>query len=118
VTVEAAISLCALITVLGMVLGGISMVTDQLRCTDAARAAARLLARGEHTLAAEALRTLAPRDARMEVRFESGGVVVTVLADAARGLLPVLELRAEAYAAIEPGANQAFTMHERARAPA
>lgn len=116
-TVEAAISLCALITVLGMVLGGVAMVTDQLRCTDAARAAARLLARGEHTLAREAVRTLAPLDARMEVRHEAGGIAVTVSADAARGLLPVFEIRADAYAAIEPGAYRESTISERTRVP-
>lgn len=117
-TVEAAISLCALITVLGMVLGGISIVADQLRCTDAARAAARLLARGEHTAATAAVRRLAPEDARMEVRHEPGGVTVTVLAEAVRGLLPMVEVHAEAYAVTEPGASQTPTTRERARAPA
>lgn len=118
VTVEAAISICALVTIFGMVLAGLSMVIDQLRCADAARAAARLLARGDSSLATEAVRTLAPSRARMVVRHEPGGVLVTVLTDAGSGLLPVVELRAEAFAAIESGQVRAAATKERARAPA
>ncbi len=118
VTVEAAISICALVTVLGLVLAGFSMVIDQLRCADAARAAARQLARGDNSLAEEAVRMLAPRKARMVVRHEPGGVTVTVIADAVAGLLPMVELRAEAYAAMEPGREEAAATKERARAPA
>ncbi|SFB09494.1 hypothetical protein SAMN05216266_104308 [Amycolatopsis marina] len=117
-TVEAAISICALVTILGMVLAGLSMVIDQLRCADAARAAARLLARGDSSLAADAVRTLAPSRARMVVRYELGGVLVTVLTDAGSGLLPVVELHAEAYATIEPGQGREAPTKERARAPA
>lgn len=42
VTVEAAIALFALVTVLALSFAGIAAVADQLRCTDAAREAARL----------------------------------------------------------------------------
>jgi len=44
VTIEAAVALCAFVTVLAMVLAGVSMVLDQIRCVDAAREAARLVA--------------------------------------------------------------------------
>lgn len=46
VTVEAAIALSALTLTLALILGGAVAVIGQLSCADAARAAARLIARG------------------------------------------------------------------------
>ncbi|EAQ00447.1 hypothetical protein JNB_09749 [Janibacter sp. HTCC2649] len=47
VTAEIAVALPALVLVLTLALGAVSVVTDHLRCVDAARVGARLLARGE-----------------------------------------------------------------------
>lgn len=47
VTAEIAVALPALVLVLTLGLGAVAAVTDQLRCVDAARTGARLLARGE-----------------------------------------------------------------------
>lgn len=47
VTAEIAVALPALVLVLTLALGAVAVVTDHLRCVDAARVGARLLARGE-----------------------------------------------------------------------
>jgi Flp pilus assembly protein TadG len=103
VTVEAAIAVCALVVVLGLILGGVAAVADQLRCMDAAREAARLLTRGQRELAEDVVRTIAPRGAVLSVRGEGDTVTVEVAAEPLGGLLPGVHLRAEAYAVLEPG---------------
>ena len=103
VTVEAAIALCALLVALGLILGGVGVVADQLRCTDAAREAARLLARGQRQLAEEAVRKIGPSGSRLAVRGEGGTVTVEVSAEPLDGMLPGLRVRAEAYGVLEPG---------------
>jgi Flp pilus assembly protein TadG len=105
VTVEAAIALCAFVTVLAMVLAGMSMVLDQIRCTDAAREAARLVARGEQDHAADAVREIAPAGATFVVTAKDEGIVVAVRDPAAAGgLLPGVHVAADAYAVPEPDA--------------
>jgi len=47
VTAEIAVALPALLLVLTLALSALSMVSDEVRCVDAARVGARLLARGE-----------------------------------------------------------------------
>lgn len=47
VTAEIAVALPVLVLVLTVALGAVAVVTDHLRCVDAARVGARLLARGE-----------------------------------------------------------------------
>ncbi len=47
VTAELAVALPAVVLVLALCLGGISLGIDQIRCVDAARLGARALARGE-----------------------------------------------------------------------
>lgn len=47
VTAEIAVALPALVLVLTLGLGAVAALTDHLRCVDAARTGARLLARGE-----------------------------------------------------------------------
>ena len=54
VTVEAAIAVCALLVVMGLAAAGLTAVIEQMRCTDAAREAARLTARGERQRGEEA----------------------------------------------------------------
>lgn len=103
VTVEAAIALCALVTVFGLMLGGVAAIADQLRCTDAAREAARLLARGQRQLAEDAVRNIGPAAARLAVRDEGDTVTVEVSAEPLSGMLPGVHLRGEAYAVLEPG---------------
>jgi hypothetical protein len=91
VTAELAVALPALALVLLMCLGAVSLVAAQIRCADAAQAAARLASRGEPAsiVAAVALAT-APRGARVVLRSEPDGLVrVTVIAAARLPGLPV-----------------------------
>jgi Flp pilus assembly protein TadG len=103
VTVEAAISLLSLFLTLAMVCGAAFAVADQLRCTDAAGEAARLITRGERQLAEEAVRNIAPSGSRLVVRAEGDTVTVEVSTEPLGGLLPGLQVRAEAYGVLEPG---------------
>ena len=107
VTVEAAIVLSALTVVLGLVLAAVTAMTGELRCADAAREAARLIARGQLPLAEQVVAELAPPGARLSVEAGVGSVAVTVDAEPAGGLLPGIHLHAEAYAALEPGVADA-----------
>ena len=100
VTIEAAIALCAFISVLALVLAGMSAVFDQLRCTDAAREAARLVARGEQDHAADAVRRIAPPGATYAVTSSGDGIVVDVRET--HDLLPGVDVHADAYAVPEP----------------
>jgi len=101
VTVEAAIALCALVTVLAMALAGVAMVLDQIRCTDAAREAARLVARGEQDRAAAAVHQIVS-DGTLAVVSNGDAITVTVADPAAGGLLPGVRVHADAYAVREP----------------
>lgn len=103
VTVEAAIAVCALVFVLGLVLAGFAAVSGQLRCTDAASEAARLIARGQRPLAERAVAEIAPPGAVLTTAGEAGAAVrVDVRAKALGGMLPV-DLHGTAYAVLEPG---------------
>ena len=101
VTVEAAIALCALVMVLAMALAAVSMVLDQIRCTDAAREAARLVARGEQDRAADAVHQIVS-SGTLSVVSSGDAITVTVADPAAGGLLPGVRVRADAYAVREP----------------
>ncbi|MET0233922.1 MAG: TadE family type IV pilus minor pilin [Kibdelosporangium sp.] len=96
VTVEAAIALGALVLAMWLVVAGISTVTAHLRCVDAAREAARLVARGDADLAEEAARRIAPADASLEISVDGERISVTVSA----GLL--VTVSGEAFAVAEP----------------
>ncbi len=102
-TVEAAIAVCAVVVVLGMSLAGSAAVLAQLRCTDAAREAARLVARGEPEHAEQAARAMAPSGARIAIQVHADEVVVEVSAEPTGGVLPGVAVRAEALAVLEPG---------------
>jgi len=95
--------MCALVAVLAMALAGISMVTAQVRCIDAAREAARLVARGEQGRAAEAAQQVAPGDAQVSIQVAGDEAKVEVSSEPVGGLLPSLTVRAEALAILEPG---------------
>jgi len=104
VTVEAAVGLCSLLVVFALVLAGLTAVIEHLRCTDAAGAAARRVARGQWQQAQEIVDRIAPEDSRLVLHDEGGGVKVEVVAHPIGGLLPGIELHGEAYAVLEPGA--------------
>jgi len=103
ITVEAAVGLCSLLVVFAFVLAGVAAVIGQLRCTDAAGAAARRVARGEWQQAQAIVDRIAPDDSRLVLRDEGNGVTVEVVSRPIGGLLPGVELRGEAYAVLEPG---------------
>jgi Flp pilus assembly protein TadG len=106
VTVESAFALCAFITVLGFALGAVAAVSDQLRCTDAAREAARLVARGEDDMAKAAAAKIAPDGADIAISVAGDTISVDVRAAPLSGLLPGVQLHGEAYAIREPGAER------------
>ncbi|WP_181188329.1 TadE family protein [Actinopolyspora mortivallis] len=103
VTVEAALGIGSLMAAFTLVLVGVSAVFVQLRCTDAATEAARLVARGDSERARQAVRALSPWEAELTVRRHEDHVSVVVAAAPAGGLVP--ELRAEARAVPEPGVD-------------
>jgi Flp pilus assembly protein TadG len=103
VTVEAALALCSLVAVLALALAGVSAVSAQLRCIDAAREAARLTARGEPEHGQQIAQQLAPGGATVQIAVRGEEVVVEVAADPVGGLLPGVDVRAEAVAMLEPG---------------
>ncbi len=107
VTVEAAISLGALVAVLALVLAGFAAVTDQLRCTDAAREAVRLAARGDPDAARRAVAAIAPADARLELLPDADGLTAIVRSTPVNGLLPGLNIEGTAFAVTEPGVDPA-----------
>jgi Flp pilus assembly protein TadG len=102
VTVEAALALCSLVTVLALVLAAVSAVAAQLRCVDAAREAARLTARGEQDRAELLARRIAPRGATVAVTVHGDEILARVSADPVAGLLPGIDVGAEAAAVMEP----------------
>ncbi|WP_197321755.1 TadE family type IV pilus minor pilin [Saccharomonospora sp. NB11] len=107
VTVEAAIAVCALVAVFGLVLAGVATVVDHLRCMDAAAQAARVLARGTpEAVARQVVEATAPDGVAMTVDRTAEYVIVRVRASAAGGLVPGLVVQGEAQAMIEPGAQE------------
>lgn len=79
VTVELAVAIPALLIVLAMVLGRVSLGIDQVRCVDAARLAARAVARGDPASTAIATATrAAPGGARVALSSGGGQVRTTV----------------------------------------
>ena len=87
--------------VLVLCLAGVSAVSMQVRCVDAAREAARLAARGDDRSALDVARRIAPPAARIQVRRDGDFLVATVVANSK--LLPTLDITAKAVAAAEPG---------------
>lgn len=86
-TAEFAVALPALILVVVLALAAISTVSDQVRCIDAARATARLLARGDSTGSAVAQgRRLAPGGATFTVGGSGSEVTVNVVSRPRPGL--------------------------------
>ena len=84
-----------------MCLAGITAVSMQVRCVDAAREAARLSARGDGDAAVAVARHIAPSGAQVTVRRDGDLLVATVIARST--LLPTVEIEAQAVSAAEPG---------------
>jgi hypothetical protein len=87
--------------VLAVCLAGLTAVSMQVRCIDAAREAARLAARGDD--GSTAARAIAPAQSVVDVRRDGEFVVARVTARSA--LLPGLEITGAAMAAAEPHAG-------------
>ena len=97
---ETAFGVAILVAVLVLCLAGITAVSLQVRCVDAAREAARLAARGDERSAVAAARGVAPGGATVQLRRDGGFVVATVVARS--NLLPALHVAATAVSAVEP----------------
>jgi len=107
VTAETAVLLPVLLVVLAAAIGVLACVAAQLRCVDAARAAARVAARGD---APALVRTtgerLAPAGATITLRPAGDTVEVVVTAQVrpfgrALGALPAVPVRGRAVAPVE-----------------
>ena len=97
---EAALGVATLVAVLVLCLAGITAVSMQVRCIDAAREAARLGARGDERSAVAAARVVAPGGAVVRLRRDGQFVVATV--DARSNLLPALHITAIGVSVAEP----------------
>jgi hypothetical protein len=89
-----------LVVVLVLCLAGITAVSMQVRCVDAAREAARLAGRGDERSGVVAARRIAPGGAQIRVRREGDFIVATVVTHSK--LLPTLDIAAKAVSAVEP----------------
>lgn len=94
---EAAIAVCALLVVMGLAAAGLTAVIEQMRCTDAAREAARLAARGERQRGEEAVGQISP-GATVAFLAEGDAVRVVVRRTGPLGV----PLSAQAFAVLEP----------------
>ena len=104
-TAELAVVLPTLVLLIAAGVSMVSIVLAQVRCVDAAREAARAVARGEQmaVVRSAALRA-APAGASVAVSSSGDQVEVTVSGHAGRagGLLPTLRVSASAVALREP----------------
>jgi hypothetical protein len=89
--------------VLVLCVSGLTAVSMQVRCVDAAREAARLAARGDDGPATVVAQRIAPNGAAVRLRRDGDLVVATVTARSP--LLPGVVIAADAVAAAEPGAR-------------
>jgi len=91
VTAELAVAFPTIVVVLVAALTALFAVSTELRCTDAAATAARLVARGESAEAAQsAARAIAGSRATVQVTTRGGSVLVDVRAPAQLPLLHTL----------------------------
>lgn len=104
VTAELAVAIPVVVLVLAFCAAGLSAGIDQIRCVDAARAAARSAARGD--AAAESYRLAlraAPPGAGVEIHRDGSEVrvVVTARAGGLGGLVAGWQMHAEAVGPVE-----------------
>jgi hypothetical protein len=95
------LAIATLVVVLVLCLAGVTAVSMQVRCVDAAREAARLAARGDQRNAVAAALRVGPPGAQVQLHHDGGYLVATVVARSK--LLPGLDIAARAVAAQEPG---------------
>lgn len=98
-TVEAAFAILTLVAILVVCVAGLTAVSMQVRCVDAAREAARLSARGDDRGADLAARAVAPEGAVLHLHRDGAYVFATVTSRSV--LLPGVSIGAEAVAAAE-----------------
>jgi hypothetical protein len=91
------------VLVLVMAVGAVAAVGAQLRCLDAAREAARLVARAEPDRARQAAGAIAPGGALVDIRIAGDEVTVEVSSGVV-GRLPGLTVSGRAVGVLEPGA--------------
>ncbi|ROZ98556.1 TadE family type IV pilus minor pilin [Gordonia sp. OPL2] len=99
VTVEGAYAIAAIVTTVVFGVGAVAGASVQIRCTDAAREAARLAAVGDRS-AQETATAVAGRGAQITLSDTGTRVVAEVRAGIP--LVPMLEVSARAVAAKEP----------------
>lgn len=97
---EAALAIAGLVAVLVVCLAGITAVTMQVRCIDAARETARLAARGDGAAVAR-VGDVVPAGAAVEVRRDGGYVIARV--SGRSPVLPGIVIVGEAVSATESG---------------
>lgn len=102
ITAEAALGICAVVGVFAVVLAGTNAMINQLRCTDAAVEAARLLARGDAGRAGDAVASIAGQRAVLDVLPAAERVTAEVRVPLT-GFAGVVQARARAVAVPEPG---------------
>jgi hypothetical protein len=91
------------VAVLAFCVAGLTAMSMQVRCIDAAREAARLAARGDDAAAAETGRGIAPANAGFDISRGDGLVVATVTSRSI--LLPGIVISGRAVAAVEQPAG-------------
>lgn len=108
VTAELAVAIPTVVVVLVAAVTALAAIGAQLRCTDAAATAARLVARGESAATARSAATaIAGHDATVRLTTEAGSVVVDVRVPAQLPLLHTVlhlpDVSAEFRQPLEPG---------------
>jgi hypothetical protein len=93
------LAIASLVAVLVLCVAGLTAVSMQVRCIDAAREAARLAARGDEWAALDVAHRIAPHAALVQVRRDGELVVATVTARSK--LLPRVAIAAEGISAAE-----------------
>ncbi len=111
VTAEFAVALPAFVVVVLLALGGVAVMTAQLRCVDAAEAAARMAARGDSVaLVRSTALGSAPGGSTLSVTTADEVVTATVQANISlpglAKLLPGITVRAQVSDPLEPGPPQ------------
>lgn len=96
---EAALAVASLVAILVLCMAGLTAVTMQVRCLDAAREAARLAARGDRAAVAGAA-AVAPAGAAVQVGRDGG--YITARVSSRSPLLPGIVIVGEAVSAAEP----------------
>jgi hypothetical protein len=106
VTVEAAFASLGLVALLALLVSGVGLVLEQVRCVDAASAIARQYARNDAQGVAEATTHVPPGG---HVAVAATATRVTVRVEVTAAILPgsriTMDLSAESTAVLEPGAS-------------